>query len=179
MSGHSHWAGIKHKKAITDARRGKVFSKISRLITIAAKEKGGDPETNPKLKLAIEKAKELNVPKENIERAIKRGTGQLAGAQMEEFIYEAYGPAGVAVIIEGITDNKNRTLAEIKHILGRFEGKLAEAGSVKYLFDKKGDDWLAKYPLEIADEKKNQLEKLFEALDENEDVQDIYSNLKT
>ncbi len=180
MSGHSHWAGIKHKKAITDARRGKVFSKISRLITIAAKEKGGDPETNPKLKLAIEKAKELNVPKENIERAIKRGTGQLAGAQMEEFIYEAYGPAGVAVIIEGITDNKNRTLAEIKHVLGRFEGKLAEAGSVKYLFDKKGDEWLAKYPLEITDEKsKTQLEKLFEALDENEDVQDIYSNLKT
>lgn len=178
MSGHSKWSTIKHKKATTDARRGKVFSKISRLISVAAKEKGGDPETNPKLKLAIEKAKGANMPKDNIEKAIKRGTGQLEGVKMEEFIYEAYGPAGVALIIEGITDNKNRTLAEIKYILNRFSGKLANSGSVKYLFDKKGDDWLAKYPLEIDLKTKGQVEKLFEALDENEDVQEIYSNLK-
>ncbi len=178
MSGHSHWAGIKHKKSITDARRGKLFSKISRLIIIAAKEKGADPETNPQLRLAIEKAKEVNMPKDNIDKAIKRGTGQIAGVQIEEFIYEAYGPAGIALIITGITDNKNRTLAEIKHILSRFKAKLAEAGSVKYLFDKQGKDWQPKYPLEVNQQTKNQLENLFETLDENEDVQDIYSNLK-
>lgn len=178
MSGHSHWAGIKHKKSITDARRGKLFSKISRLISIAAREKGADPETNPKLRLAIEKAKEVNMPKDNIAKAIKRGTGQIEGVQMEEFTYEAYGPAGVALIITGITDNKNRTLAEIKHVLSRFQAKLAEAGSVKYLFDKQGEDWQPKYPLEINAQTREQLEKLFEALDENEDVQEIYSNLK-
>ena len=178
MSGHSHSKTIKHRKDAVDAKRGKIFSKISRLISVAAKEKGGDTETNPKLKLAIEKAREANMPKENIERAIKRGTGQLKGVKMEEFMYEAYGPAGVALIIEGITDNKNRTLAEIKHILSRFGGKLANTGSVKYLFDKKDDDWLAKYPLEIDEKTKGQVGKLFKALDENEDIQKIYSNLK-
>jgi len=178
MSGHSHFSSIKHKKKVTDAKKGKIASKMARLITIAAKEKGGDPETNSKLRMAIEKAKEFNVPKENIEKAIKRGTGQLQGAKMEEFTYEAYGPAGVALIIEGITDNKNRTLAEIKHILSRFGGKLADSGSVRYLFDKKNDDWLPKYPLEVELKTKEQLNKLFEALDENEDVQEIYSNLK-
>jgi len=178
MSGHSHSKTIKHKKDAIDAKRGKIFSKISHLISVAAKEKGGDPETNPKLKLAIERAREANIPKENIERAIKRGTGELAGAKMEEFTYEAYGPAGAALIIEGITDNKNRTLAEIKNILSRFGGKLADSGSVRYLFDKKNEDWLPKYPLEVEQKTKEQLNKLFEALDENEDVQEIYSNLK-
>jgi len=178
MSGHSHSKTIKHRKDAVDAKRGKIFSKISRLISVAAKEKGGDPETNPKLKLAIEKAKSSNMPKDNVEKAIKRGTGQLEGIKIEEFVYEAYGPAGTALIIEGITDNKNRTLAEIKNILSRFNGKLANSGSVKYLFDKKGEDWLAKYPLEIDLKTKEQVEKLFEALDENEDVQEIYSNLK-
>jgi YebC/PmpR family DNA-binding regulatory protein len=180
MSGHSKWQNIRFRKELVDKKRGKIFSKISRLISVTAREKGGDPETNPKLRMAIEKAKELNMPKDNIERAIKRGTGQLEGAKMEEILYEAYGPAGVALIIEGITDNKNRTLAEIKHILSRFGGKLAESGSVRYLFEKKGEDWVPKYPLEITDEKtKEQLEKLFEALDENDDVQEIYSNLKS
>jgi YebC/PmpR family DNA-binding regulatory protein len=178
MSGHSHWAGIKHKKSITDAKRGKLFSKVSRLISIAAKEKGADPETNPKLRLAIEKAKEVNMPKDSIAKAIQRGAGQAEGIQIEEFTYEAYGPAGVALIIFGITDNKNRTLAEIKHVLNRFNAKIAEVGSVKYLFDKKGEDWQAKYPLEIDSGAREQLEKLFEALDENDDVQEIYSNLK-
>ena len=178
MSGHSHSRTIKHRKDAVDAKRGKIFSKISRLLSMAAKEKGGDPETNPKLKLAIEKAKQVNMPKDNIERAIKRGAGQIEGANIEEFIYEAYGPAGVALIIEGITDNKNRTLAEIKHNLNRFGGKLADSGSVKYLFDKKGENWQPKYPLEVDQKTKEQLEKLFEVLDENEDVQEIYSNLK-
>jgi len=177
MSGHSKWKNIRYRKELVDKKRGKIFSKISRLISMAAKEKGADPETNPKLKLAIEKAKEFNIPKENIERAIKRGTGQLEGAKMEEFIYEAYGPAGVALIIEGITDNKNRTLAEIKHVLGRFDGKLADSGSVKYLFEKKGEDWEPKYPIEITDQKTiDQLDKLIEAFEENEDIQDVYKN---
>ena len=179
MSGHSHWSSIKHKKGATDLKRGKIFSKISRLISIASKEKGGDPESNPRLRVAIDKAKEANMPKDKIERAIKKGTGQLDGVKMEEIFYEAYGPAGIAIIIEGITDNKNRALAEIKHIISRFEGKLAETGSVQYLFDRKGEEWIPKYPIEITDEKtKNQLEKLFDALDENDDVQEIYSNLK-
>ena len=161
MSGHSHSKTIKHRKDAVDAKRGKIFSKISRLIIIATKEKGGDPETNPKLKLAIEKARAVNMPKDNIERAIKRGTGQLEGAKMEEVIYEAYGPAGAALIIEGITDNKNRTLAEIKHILNRFGGKLAAVGSVKYLFDRKGEDWQPKYPLEVDQKNQRAIRKTF------------------
>ncbi len=179
MSGHSKWSSIKHKKAITDARRGKIFSKISRLISVAAKEKGGDPESNSKLRSAIEQARQVNMPKSNIEKAIKKGTGQVKGAQMEEIIYEAYGPSGIALIITGITDNKNRATAEIRHILTKFDGKLAQVGSVRYMFNKKEEDWEPKYPVEIADEKtKKRLEKLFESLDENDDVQEIYSNLK-
>ena len=179
MSGHSHWHSIKHKKGAMDAKRGKIFSKISCLISIAAREKGGDPESNPKLRVAISKAKEANMPKDNIERAIKKGTGQVVGVKMEEISYEAYGPAGIALIIDVITDNKNRVLSEIKHILSRFDGKMAETGSVKYLFDKKGEKWTPKYPIEVTDQKtKSQLEKLFDALDENDDTQEIYSNLK-
>lgn len=179
MSGHSHWSSIKHKKGATDIKRGKIFSKISRLISVAAREKGGDPESNPRLRVAIDKAREANMPKDNIERAIKKGTGQVEGVKMEEIFYEAYGPAGIALIIEGITDNKNRALSEIKHTLSSFDGKMAEIGSVKYLFDKEGVEWIPKYPIEIDNEKtKSQLEKLFNALDENDDVQEIYSNLK-
>jgi YebC/PmpR family DNA-binding regulatory protein len=178
MSGHSKWSKVKHIKAVTDVKKGKIFSKLARMISVAAKEKGGDPETNPKLRLAIERAKEFNMPKENIERAIKRGLGKTEGITFEEFTYEAYGPNGIALIIEGITDNKNRTLSEIKHILTNYGGKLAEAGSVKYLFEKKNNEWLPKYPIQITDEKtKQQLDKLFEALDENDDVNEIYSNL--
>ena len=177
MSGHSHWSSIKHKKAITDARRGKIFSKASKMISIAAKEKGGDPNTNSKLRLAIEKAKEVNMPSDNIKRAIKKGTGELAGEQIEEFTYEAYGPSGVAIIIVGITDNKNRTLSEIKHILSQHESKMASAGSVLYQFEKNQDGWQAKYPMPISDNKlKTQLKNLFETLDEQDDVNDIYSN---
>lgn len=178
MSGHSHWATIKHKKGATDAKRGKTFSKISRLISIAAKEKGSDPGSNPKLRTAITKAQSINMPKDNIERAIKRGAGQLEGTQIEEATYEAYGPSGVALIIEVITDNKNRTLAEIKNTLNKFGGKLAEAGSVRYMFDRPGQEWTPKYPMEVDQKAKEQLEKLFEALDDNDDVQEIYSNLK-
>ena len=179
MSGHSHFSSIKHKKAIEDKKRGKIFSKISRMIIMAVKEKGKDPETNTQLRTAIEKAKEFNMPKDNVERAIKRGAGEVGGEKLEEFTYEAYGPSGIALIIEGITDNKNRTLSEVKQILGRYNGKLADTGSVKYLFEKKGAQWSPKYPLKITDEKaKQQSEKLFETLDENDDVNEIYSNLE-
>ena len=240
MSGHSKWSKVKHKKALKDPKRGKIFSKMSKIITITAKEKGGDPNTNPALRMAIEKAKSVNMPKENIERAIKRGTGELKGATLEEFTYEAYGPAGVAMIIEGITDNKNRTLSEIKHILNTCGGKLAETGSLDWLFEKKGSleilniknqipnlsnfelkiieagaedikqnneaitiytkpenlsrikniieneniqidsyiiDWVPKNEVQVTDEDKKRLKELFNALNEQDEVEEIFSNL--
>jgi len=239
MSGHSHFSSIKHKKAITDAKRGKIFSKLSRMISVAAKE-NGDPQTNSKLRQALEEAKRFDLPKENIERAIKRGTGELEGVRLEEVVFEAYGPGKTAIIIEGITDNKNRTLSEIKQILNQKGGKLASEGSVKWLFGRKGTlivnneqrtmnneelelkaiesgaedtywhdnlldiytkpedlekvkknleekgtkiesaslDWVAKEMIEVEEKDKEACEKLFEALDENDAVQDIYSNLK-
>ncbi len=138
MSGHSHFSSIKHKKEALDKKRGRVFSKITRLISIAVKEKGSDIETNPKLKMAIDKAKEFNMPKDNIERAIKKGSGDIEKNTLEEITYEAYGPGGVAIIIESITDNKNRTINELKQILSQRGGKIANTGSVGWLFDKKG-----------------------------------------
>lgn len=242
MSGHSHARTILHKKQITDAKRGKIFSKISRQISVAVRE-GADPKTNPKLRSAVEEAKKFGMPKENIERAIKRGMGQLPGTKLEEVVFEAYGPGGIALIIEGITDNKNRTFSEIKQILSQNKGKLANEGSVKWLFERKGCiivdcelqnedlkdkedlelkaieagaediywhndildiytkpeevekvkknleekgiqaesvslDWVAKEGIEAEEKIKEASEKLFEALDENDAVQEIYSNLK-
>ena len=238
MSGHSHWHSIKHAKAITDAKRSRLFSKLSKEIEVTARE-GGDPEKNPKLRAVIEKAKSAQMPSENIERAIKRGTGELKGEKLEQVLYEAYGPGGTAILIEGITDNKNRTLNEIKQILNQHNGKLAGEGSVKWMFERKGiikiisnfsflaskkdetelkiieagaDDikwrndfievltkpedldeveknlkekaievessflgWRAKEEITTNKEK---AEKLFEALDDNEAVQNIYSNVK-
>jgi YebC/PmpR family DNA-binding regulatory protein len=138
MSGHSHWSQIRFRKGITDQKRGQLFTKLGNAITIAAREAGGEPETNFKLRIAIEKAREANMPSQNIERAIKRGTGELEGAKIEEATYEGYGPAGVALIIEVATDNKNRALNEIRNILSRFGGKLGQPGSVSYLFEHKG-----------------------------------------
>lgn len=242
MSGHSHWATVKRKKTATDAKRGQVFSKLAKTITVAAKEKGGDPEMNPKLRLAIEQARSLNMPSDNIERAIKKGTGEIKDATIEEATYEAYGPGGIPLIIEVITDNKNRTLAEIKSILNRHNGKIADEGSVRWGFEQKGiievksknsevkskeevelkiidagaDDirwqdrilevytspenlekvkknleeqefeiesanlgWAPKEEVKLEDEKlKNNLTQLFEELDANDDVQEIYSNIK-
>ena len=137
MSGHSKWSTIKHKKALIDAKRGKAFSRLSALISIIAKH-GNDPTMNPNLRLYIEKAKQVGMTKENIERAIKRGTGEFDGASLEEVTYEAYAPGGVGIIIEAITDNKNRAIAEIKSVLNKFGGKLAEHGSVNYQFKKQG-----------------------------------------
>jgi YebC/PmpR family DNA-binding regulatory protein len=139
MAGHSKWAGIKHKKAIVDAKRGKLFTKLARAITVAAKEGGGDPDGNPALSLAIQKAKDASMPKDNIERAIAKGTG--AGADvnaLETILYEGYGPGGVALLIEAVTDNRNRTGSEVRHILSKGNGSLGEPGSVAYNFDKKG-----------------------------------------
>ena len=138
MSGHSKWAQIKHKKAHTDAKRGKVFTKIVKEISISARLSGGDPEGNPRLRTAIEKAKEVNMPHDNIKRAIMKGTGELPGMSYEEFTYEGYGPGGVAVLIEALTDNKQRTVSEIRHIMSRHGGNLGEAGCVAWIFQQKG-----------------------------------------
>ena len=238
MSGHSHFKTIKAQKELADAKKGKIFSKMGRLITIAVKEAGGDPITNAKLRLAIDQAKKVNMPKENIERSIKKGTGELAGEKLEEVAFEGFGPGGIAIIVEGVTDNKNRTLGEIKGILNQNNGKLAGEGAVKWLFDKKGAiiinceaeakdelellaieigaedvfwqdnllivytkpkdlekvkkefeekqiniesaslEWVAKDEVEVSDKEKEASQKLFEALDENDNVNDIYSNLK-
>jgi YebC/PmpR family DNA-binding regulatory protein len=139
MAGHSKWAGIKHKKAIVDARRGKLFTKLARAITVAAKEGGGDPDGNPALALAIQKAKDASMPKDNIERAVAKGTGEGTDADaLETVVYEGYGPGGVAIMIEALTDNRNRTGSEVRHIFGKHGGNLGEPGSVAYLFDKTG-----------------------------------------
>lgn len=176
MSGHSKWSTIKHKKALTDAKRSKVFSKVSSLITIAAR-KGGDPDKNPTLRAVIEKAREVNLPKENIDRAIKRGTGEIAGAELQEVIYGAFGPGGAAILITAITDNKNRTLAEIKKILQEHNAKFAEIGSLQWMFRREGADWTANAPIKIEDENiKKELAALYEALDDEQDVNEIYDN---
>jgi YebC/PmpR family DNA-binding regulatory protein len=138
MSGHSKWSTIKRKKGKADAQRGKLFTKIIRLITVAARSGGGDPETNAKLKTVIQLAKENNMPNENIERAIKRGTGEADGVFYEELLYEGYGPGGVAVLIEALTDNKNRTTPEIRKIFSKNAGNLGENGCVAWMFDKRG-----------------------------------------
>lgn len=138
MSGHSKWSTIKHKKAAADAKRGKLFTRLTKEITIAAREHGGDPESNPRLRLAIDNAKEANMPKENIERAIKRGTGELEGAELQEIVYEGYAPHGVGMIIEIVTDNRNRAIAELRHVLTRSGGSMADAGSVAWQFQRKG-----------------------------------------
>jgi YebC/PmpR family DNA-binding regulatory protein len=138
MSGHSKWASIKHKKGAADAKRGRVFTKIIREISIAARLGGGDLEGNPRLRTAVLKARLANMPKDNIDRAIKKGTGELEGSQFVEIVYEAYGPGGAAILIEVLTDNKNRTAAELRHVLSRGSGNLGESGSVSYLFKRKG-----------------------------------------
>jgi YebC/PmpR family DNA-binding regulatory protein len=138
MSGHSHWATIKHKKGAADAKRGKQFSKLSRAIIIAARHGGGDPETNLKLRYAIDKARQISMPKDNIERAIKRGTGEVEGVTFEEITYEGYGSGGVALLVDVLTDSRNRTASEVRKIFERHGGKMASAGAVGYLFERKG-----------------------------------------
>ena len=138
MSGHNKWSTIKHKKAAADAKRGQVFTKLIKEITVAARMGGGDANANPRLRLALINARNENMPKENIERAIKKGTGELEGVSYEEIVYEGYGPGGAAVMIDSVTDNKNRTVAEIRHCFTKCGGNLGANGCVAYLFDKKG-----------------------------------------
>jgi len=138
MSGHSKWATIKHKKGAADAKRGKVFTRLIKEITIAAKQGGGDPDGNPRLRTAIAAAKAENMPADNIKRAIQRGTGELEGVSYEEIVYEGYGPGGVAIMVQVLTDNKNRAVSEIRHTFSKNNGNLGESGSVGYLFSKKG-----------------------------------------
>jgi len=138
MGGHSHWSTIKRKKGAEDAKRGKVFTKIIREVATAARVGGGDPNGNPRLRLAIAKSKEVNMPADNIKKAIQRGTGELPGVNYEEAVYEAYGPGGVAILIEITTDNKYRTVAEIRNVLEKHGGRMAEAGSVSWMFHRKG-----------------------------------------
>lgn len=138
MSGHSKWNTIKHKKAAVDAKRGKTFTRLIKEITIAARAGGGDPETNPRLRTAVSSAKTQNMPADNITRAIKKGTGELEGVEYEEITFEGYGPSGVAVFVETVTDNRNRIVAEVRHVFSKFNGNLGEQGCVAWMFDKKG-----------------------------------------
>lgn len=239
MSGHSKWSKVKHQKAVEDPKRGRAFSKLTALITVVARD-GGDIESNPKLKVAVEKAKEFGMPKENIERAIRRGAGEInEEKKLEEIFCEAYGPGGSAILIQAITDNKNRTLAELRHLLQQYDAKMADTGSVRWMFEELGKitfpkkfwsddisleaiengaeeikeknkeiviythpqnlakmkdffkkktgqdvtkaefDFISKQFITITDkETKDKLENLFNALDEHDDVGEIYSNIK-
>jgi YebC/PmpR family DNA-binding regulatory protein len=243
MSGHSHAKTIAHAKSITDQKRGQVFSKMARLISIAVKESGANPETNSKLKTAIDRARAFNMPNDNIERAIKQAIGGQEGKSLEEFVFEGYGPGGIALLIEGITDNKNRVLGEIRQLLNQNQSKLVGEGAVRWLFDRKGVividlqkqivdrqdkemieleaieagadnlswsenlleidlspdslqkskgflenrglkiesatiDWVAKEEIVAPAAEAQAAKRLFELLDDNNDVQDVFSNLK-
>lgn len=138
MSGHSKWSTIKHKKAASDAKRGKIFTRIAKEITIAAREGGGDPNSNTSLRLAVAKAKEANMPKDNIEKAIKRGTGEIEGGELIDAVYEAYGPHSVGILVEVVTDNRNRAIADVRHAVNKYGGNMAEAGAVSWQFKRKG-----------------------------------------
>src|SRR5437016_14263335 len=144
MSGHSKWHTIKHKKGAADAKRGKVFTRIIKELSVAARNGGGDPDSNPRLRTIIADAKSVNMPADNIKRAIQRGTGELPGVNYEEITYEGYGPGGVAILVEVSTDNRNRTVSEIRHAFSKNGGNLGAAGSVAYMFHKKGDIVIAK-----------------------------------
>jgi YebC/PmpR family DNA-binding regulatory protein len=236
MSGHSKWATIKRKKAAIDAKRGKIFTKLIKEITIAARHGGGDPNGNPRLRLAVDNAKAQNMPQDNIDRAIKKATGELEGVTYHELTYEGYGPAGIALLVEVATDNKNRTVAEVRHLFSKNGGGLGEGGSVAWMFDRKGiitmprqgksedeimdiileagaDDlqteedffeistaiesfetvrkaliehnleienaslqWVAKNLIEVKGEDAEKVIKLIEALEDVDDVQNVFSN---
>lgn len=188
MSGHSKWATIKRKKAATDSARGRVFTKIIKEITIAARDGGGDPVGNPRLRLAIQSAKSSNMPQDNITRAIKKGTGELEGVMYTEITYEAYAPHGIAVIIQSVTDNRNRTVAELRHMISKHNGNLGEAGSVAWMFERKGvvtiekgthtDDDVMEIILEVgADDLKTE-EETFEIISSIENLEPVRKALE-
>lgn len=172
MSGHSHFSTIKHKKGTADQKRGQLFSKLLNTVAITARHES-NPQFNPQLRTAIEKAKENKVPQEKIEGAIKRASED---KNLEELILEAYGPGGTAVLIEAITDSKNRTIAEVKKILNDNNAKWAEPGSVRWAFEKSADQWQSKFNQEISDEAKNGLARLIQELESHDDVQRVYTN---
>ena len=236
MSGHSKWSTIKRKKGVADAKRGKMFTKLIKEITISAREGGGDPGANPRLRLAIDNAKAANMPADNIDRAIKKATGELEGVTYHELMYEGYGPGGVAMLIEVATDNKNRSVAEVRHLFSKYNGSMGENGSVAWMFDRKGiitlpiqnktedeimdivleagaedlqteDDyfevqtdlesfepvrkalvaaemqienaslqWIAKNTINVSGDDAEKVMKIIEAMDDSEDVQNVYSN---
>lgn len=190
MSGHSKWAQVKHKKAVVDAKKGKMFSKIVKEISVAARIGGGEPDGNPRLRTAIEKAREVNMPQENIKRAIMKGTGELPGMTYEESVYEGYGPGGTAILLEVLTDNRNRTVSEIRHIMTKHGGNLGEAGCVGWMFEKKGyilvektkidEDSLMSIALEVGaeDMKNDPREDSFEIITSSEDLNRIKTSLE-
>ncbi len=180
MSGHSKWSTIKRKKEATDAKRGQLFSKLSKLIELAAK-KGADPKVNFSLKTVVDQAKAANMPSDNIARAIKKGSGMPGGGSgWEEVLYSAYGPGGVAILIAVVTANKNKTVAELKHILNQNGANLSGVDSVKWLFDFKFENgegvWVPKQIINLSQEDSAKLDSLLEALEENEDVSDVFTN---
>jgi len=174
MSGHNKWSKIKHKKAATDAQKSKVFGKLARLIAVESKLSGGDINS-PSLRAAIEKAKKENMPSDNIDRAVKKGAGNDM-AQMEAVLYEAYGPGGCAMIIEGLTDNKNRISAEVKHILSKNSLSLAAQGSASWAFEKRNNEWAPKTMAPLSNEEGEKLSNIINELEENDDIQNVYTN---
>ena len=189
MAGHSHWAGIKHKKALIDNKRGKIWSKIAKALMVAAKMGGGDPDMNPRLRVPLADARAARMPKENIQRAIKKGTGELAGGNVEELLYEGYGPGGVAVMCEILTDNRNRTVPEVRKIFEIHGGKLGATGCVSYLFERKGliliptdqagEDALMEVALEAGADDVKQVQDKFEVTCEVEVYSDLVEALET
>ena len=188
MSGHSKWSTIKRKKGANDAKRGKIFTKLIKEITIAARMGGGDPDGNPRLRTAVIAAKSENMPKDNIARAIKKGTGDLDGAVYEEILYEGYGPGGIAVLVETMTDNKNRTVADVRHFFAKSGGNLGESGCVAWMFDKKGsitvdregvdEDELMDLAIEAGAEDVIEDETTFQILTEPDDFSEVVENLE-
>lgn len=171
MAGHSKWANIKHKKEKEDARRGKVFTKLARQITVAAREGGGDPTSNFRLRLAIDMARAENMPNDNIDRAIKRGTGELESASYEEFVYEGYGPGGVAILLEVMTDNRNRTASDVRHLFSKNGGNLGENGCVAWMFETQG---LVRVPTDGVDEESLMLSAIEGGAEDIERVDDHF-----
>jgi len=176
MSGHNKWSTIKHKKAATDAKRGKIYTRIVKEIILAAKSGGGDPDMNPRLRTAINSAKAANMPRDNIERAVKRGTGEIEGAAFEEITYEGYGHNGVGIVVDVMTDNKNRTVAELRHTFSKYGGNLAETGAVSWNFEQKGYFNVPAVGLDEDEFMMQALEAGAEDIELNEDYFDIYTS---
>ena len=177
MAGHSKWANVKHRKAAMDAKRGKLFTRVLREITVAARLGGGDPEANPRLRNAIADARSNNVPNDNIDRAVKKGTGELEGGSLEEIALEGYGPGGVAVLVEAVTDNRNRTVSDVRHLFSRYGGNLGESGCVAWMFDRRGFFTLDKEGLGEEELMELALELGVEDFSVEEDQYELYTSV--